>query len=100
MSAKSGTGPTLIIWCTTGVRGIDAPAISAIFGLHTPQQIATTCVSMSPLVVRTRSTRPWASTSMPSTSVDASTLSAPISWARSRMMVPARRESTTPTSGK
>ena len=34
-----GTGPTSIIWCTAGVSGIDAPAIRAIRGLQTPQQI-------------------------------------------------------------
>ena len=32
-----GTGPTLIIWWTAGVSGIDAPAIFAIRGLQTPQ---------------------------------------------------------------
>ena len=37
---------------------------------------------------------------MPSTSVPASTVSAPERWAPSRIRVPARRESTTPTVGK
>ena len=39
VSSNSGIGPTLIIWCTAGVSGIAAPAISAIRGLQTPQQI-------------------------------------------------------------
>jgi len=37
---------------------------------------------------------------MPKISVFARTSNAPISWARSRMIVPARNESTTPTVGK
>ena len=41
VSAKSGTGPTLIIWWTAGVSGIEAPAIRAIRGLHTPQAMTT-----------------------------------------------------------
>ena len=97
-SAKRGTGPTSIIWCTAGVSGIDAPAIRASFGLQTPQAMTTTSASMSPPVVRTRRTRPC-STSIPSTSVLAIVVSAPASCARSRMSVPARSESTTPTVG-
>ncbi len=100
VSANSGIGPTLIIWCTIGVSGIRAPAIAATRGLHTPQQIATTSVAMSPWLVRTPLTRPSASLSMPRISAPASTRSAPSRWARSRISVPARRESTTPTVGK
>src|SRR3954452_22078485 len=63
-SAKRGTGPMSIIWCTAGVSGIVAPAIRASSGLHTPQAIATTSASTSPAVVPTRRTRPR-STSIP-----------------------------------
>ena len=59
--------------------------------------MTTISVSMSPRVVRTRRTRPR-STSMPSSSVLA-IATAPASTARSRMIVPARSESTTPTPG-
>ena len=98
--ANSGTGPTLIIWCTIGVSGIRAPAIRAIRGLHTPQQIRSYRVSISPLVVRTRATpagpaaarcrcraprrRPAPAARRPAA-------------ACSRISVPARSESTTPT---
>ena len=54
VSLKRGTGPTSIIWCTAGVSGIDAPAMRAILGLQTPQQMTTISVSMSPRDVRTR----------------------------------------------
>src|SRR6266568_4728758 len=81
-----------------------APAILAILGLHTPQQITQTSVPMSPLLVRTavtlRPARPPGAVSMPSTSVPASTCSAPRRCASSRIRVPARSESTTPTVGK
>ena len=97
--AKRGTGPMSIIWWTAGVSGILAPAISAMRGLQTPQQTTTYSASMSPRVVRTRRTRP-PSTSIPSTSVLAETVSAPCSCARSRMIVPARSESTTETPGE
>jgi hypothetical protein len=97
-AAKRGTGPMSIIWCTAGVSGIDAPAMRARRGLQTPQQITTASASMSPRVVRTRVTRPC-SVSIPSTSVLAETVSAPCSCARSRINVPARRESTTQTPG-
>jgi hypothetical protein len=95
-SAKCGTGPTSIIWWTAGVSGIDAPAICAIFGLQTPHAITTYSASTSPRSVRTRRTRP-PSTSIPVTSVFADTVSAPASCASSRISVPARSESTTPT---
>ena len=95
-SAKCGTGPTSIIWCTAGVSGIEAPASLAMRGLHTPQAITTYSASTSPRSVRTRFTRP-PSTSMAVTSVFADTVSAPALWASSRMSVPARSESTTPT---
>ena len=88
-----------IIWCTAGVSGIEAPAIRASFGLQTPQAMTTISVSTSPAVVRTPRTRP-PSTSMPSTSVFAKTERRPDAWPRSRMIVPARRESTTPTVGE
>ena len=94
--AKRGTGPTSIIWWTAGVSGIEAPAIRASSGLHTPQAMMTISASMSPRVVRTRRTMPC-STSIPSTSVFAWMVSAPAACARSRMRVPARSESTTPT---
>jgi hypothetical protein len=96
-SANRGAGPMSIIWWTIGVSGIEAPAILAIRGLHAPQAMTTSSVSMSPRLVRTRRTRP-SSTSIPSTSVLADTVS-PASWARSRMIVPARSESTTPAPG-
>ena len=95
---KRGTGPTSIIWCTAGVSGMDAPAMRAMRGLHTPHAITTVSASNSPRVVRTRRTRP-SSTSMPVTSVFASTC-APFACARSRMTVPKRSESTTATDGQ
>ncbi len=58
---------------------------------------------MSPAVVRTARTcglLPVSVVSMPSTSVPASTVSAPAACACSRIRVPARSESTTPTVGK
>ncbi len=99
MSANSAIGPTLIIWCTTGVSASLAPAIRAIRGDQTPQQMTTLSVSISPALVVTPRTRP-SETVMPSTSVPASTVSAPDCCAASRISVPARSESTTPTVGK
>ena len=96
--AKRGTGPTSIIWCTAGVSGMCAPAISPTRGLHTPQQTTTSSTSMSPAVVRTQLTRPFFK-SMPVTSVFADTCSAPDATPFSRINVPARSESTTPTPG-
>ncbi len=96
--ASTGTGPTLIIWCTAGVSGMWAPAIPASFGLHTPQAMTTASASMSPWSVRTRRIRP-SSTSIPVTSIVGTTVSAPSSMACSRISVPARSESTTPTEG-
>ena len=52
--ASCGQGPTLIIWCTAGTSGMLTPAMSPIFGLHTPQAMTTYSASMSPLSVRTR----------------------------------------------
>ncbi len=75
-----------------------APAIFASFGLQTPQAMTTVSASMSPPVVRTRRIRP-SSTSRPTTSTVGTTVSAPVASARSRMIVPARSESTTPTEG-
>ena len=105
MPANSGIGPTLIIWCTIGVSGIRAPAIRAMRGLHTPQQTTQMLVSISPAVVRTeviagRPFRPRPAVSMPSTSAPATTRRAPDCCASSRISVPARSESTTPTVGK
>ncbi len=97
--ANSGTGPTSIIWWTAGVSGIDAPAMRAMRGLQTPQQIATASARMAPRLVRTPRTRPF-STSIPRISVLGTTVSAPCAWACSRISVPARRESTTPTPGQ
>ena len=98
-----GQGPTLIIWCTAGVSGMLMPAMSPIFGLHTPQAITTCSASMSPPLVRTRliRRRPSAvsSVSSPVTSTVGTTVRAPDSSAFSRMIVPARSESTTPTDG-
>ena len=98
VSAKPGTGPTLIIWWTAGLSGIEAPAIRAIRGLQIPHAITTVVVAMSPLSVRTPVTWPSV-TSIPVTSVWAEMVSAPISTAASRIRVPARSESTTPTPG-
>ena len=92
-------GPTLIIWCTVGVSASRAPAIRAIRGDHTPQQITTLSVAISPADVETPRTCPSV-TVMPCTSVPASTVSAPDRCAPSRISVPARSESTTPTVGK
>src|SRR5580693_7604840 len=74
-------------------------------GLHTPHQTTQMLVSISPAVVRTevifgRPFRPWPVVSIPSTSAPASTWSAPDRCASSRISVPARSESTTPTVGK
>jgi len=99
VSANSAIGPTLIIWCTVGVSASRAPAIRAIRGDHTPQQMTTLSVRISPADVETPRTWP-PSTVMPVTSVPDSTVSAPERWALSRISVPARSESTTPTVGK
>ena len=95
---KRGTGPMSIIWCTAGVSGMWAPAILAMRGLQTPHVMTTVSVSMSPPVVRTRRTRPC-STSRPVTSVFGATCTAPELWPCSRISVPIRSESTTPTPG-
>ena len=68
-------------------------------GLQTPQAITTVSASIVPREVCTRLIRPC-STSMPLTSVAGNTPSAPASTARSRMIVPARSESTTETVGQ
>ncbi len=81
-----------------GVSGMDAPAIRAIRGLQTPQAMRTVSAVMVPRSVWTPRTWP-STTSMPVTSVPDAIVSAPISVARSRMIVPARSESTTPTPG-
>ena len=87
-----------IIWWTAGVSGIRAPAIRAIRGLQQPQAMTTRSASMSPRSVRTRRMRPC-STSSPSTSVLADSVM-PASTARSRMIVAACSESTTPAPGR
>ena len=97
-SAKNGTGPMSFIWCTAGVNGIAAPAISAIRGLQQPQAITTYSVSIVPRSVTTADTRPSV-TSISMTSVFGKLVRAFISCAFSRMIVPARSESTTPTDG-
>jgi hypothetical protein len=103
LSASCGHGPTLIIWCTAGVSGMEMPAMSPILGLQTPQAMTTVSASMSPSVVRTRVIlrRPpeVSSVSSPTTSTFGTTVSAPAASAFSRMIVPARSESTTPTPG-
>src|SRR3984957_148305 len=76
VSANSAIGPTLIIWCTVGVSASRAPAIRAIRGDHTPQQMTTLSVRISPADVETPRTWP-PSTVMPVTSVPDSTVSAP-----------------------
>ncbi len=68
-------------------------------GLQTPAAITTVSASMSPVVVRTRLTRPR-SVSIPVTSTLAATVSAPDCWASSRISVPIRSESTTATPGE
>ncbi len=97
--ANRPIGPTLIIWCTVGVSASRAPASAATFGDHTPQQITTFSVAISPLLVTTPVTRS-AAVVMSSTSAPEITVSAPAAWACSRISVPARSESTTPTVGK
>ena len=60
-------------------RSLGLRRIRAIRGLHTPQATTITSVVMPPLDVRTPRTRP-PSTSIPVTSVLASTVSAPRRW--------------------
>ena len=98
VSSKSGIGPTVMNWCTAGVSGIEAPAMRAIRGLHTPQATKTVSASISPSSVRTRRTRPF-SVSIPVTSRPARIVSAPSCCADSRISVPARSGSTTETPG-
>ena len=97
-SASCGHGPTEIIWCTAGVSAMRTPAMSPIFGLQTPQAITTYDASMTPWSVCTRRMRP-SSTSRSVTSTLGTTVSTPLDRAFSRMIVPARSESTTPTDG-
>ena len=68
VSAKSGIGPTLIIWCTAGVSGIDAPAMRAMRGLQTPQATNSVSPRRRPCRCARALTRPL-TTSMPVTSV-------------------------------
>ena len=70
----------------------------AIRGLQIPQATTTVSVPMTPGSVWTPRTWPF-STSMPVTSTLAKARRAPSSCAFSRMSVPARSESTTPTPG-
>jgi hypothetical protein len=97
-SASTSHGPTEIIWCTAGVSGMWAPASRAIFGLHTPQAMTTVSASIRPWFVSTARIRP-STTSRPVTSTLGTVVRAPRWTARSRMSVPARRLSTTPTVG-
>ena len=99
VSANRGVGPMSIIWCTAGVSGIDAPAMRASFGLQTPQAMTTTSASMSPrgrAHARAR-VRPRRRCRAPRCS--RRPRAGPTPGPRSRMIVPARRESTTPTDG-
>ena len=96
--AKRGTGPTSIIWWTAGVRGIRAPAISAIIGDQTPQAMTTYAAATVPWSVSTVRMRP-PSTPKPVTSVFAEIVRAPRAVARSRQSVPNWSESQTPTPG-
>ena len=95
-----GTGPTSIIWCTAGVSGMMAPAMRAMRGLHTPQAM---------IDVRRPRCRPGRcarAVTWPSFDVDVEHLGvgedgqrAQLRWPRSRISVPVRSESTTPTLG-
>ena len=89
-----------IIWCTAGVSGIDAPAMRASFGLQTPQAMTTISVSMSPPVVRTRADASALDVDAEHLGVREHREPRRRSWPRSRMIVPARSESTTPTDGE
>ena len=97
--ANSAIGPTLIIWCTVGVSASRAPAIRATRADHTPQQTTTLAVSISPEIVAIPRTRSPV-TLMPRTSAPDAAVSEPDARACSRISVPARSESTTPTVGK
>ena len=72
--------------------------MSPIFGLQTPQAITTYSASMVPPEVSTLRMRP-SLTPRPVTSTLGTTVRAPFARAFSRMIVPARSESTTPTEG-
>jgi hypothetical protein len=98
LCSNRGTGPTSIIWCTIGVSGMCAPAIAARSGLHTPHAITTVSASIVPLDVSIRRIR-RRSTAIPWTSVFGRTVRPPEAIPCSRMSVPARSESTTPTPG-
>ena len=80
-----------------------APARAATRGLQTPHAMTTWSTAMVPRVVTTERMRGRPNggrdTSSAVTSVLSSTLSTPLACARSRMMVPARTESTTDTLG-
>jgi hypothetical protein len=91
-------GPTLIIWCTAGVSGMVAPAIARCRGLQTPAQMTTYSAWMSPRSVLNAGDLAVLHDHVVD-SVLGKTDSAPCSTAYSRMMVPARSESTTPTLG-
>ena len=73
--------------------------MSPILGLHTPHAMTTYSASMSPPSVRTRRIAARPRRRGRSTSTVGTTVSAPDSSALSRMIVPARSESTTPTLG-
>ena len=72
--------------------------MSPIFGLQTPQAITTYSASMVPPEVSTLRMRP-SLTPRPVTSTLGTTVRAFFASAFSRMIVPARSESTTPTEG-
>ena len=80
-----------------------APAMAARRGLQTPQAMTTCSTAITPRAVTTARMRGRPNrgrdTSSPTTSVSAITVSTPFACARSRMIVPARTESTTDTLG-
>ena len=100
----------LTVLAGTEVSGISVAdgrvrAVTTSQGDIETENIVICCGVWSPRIarlagVRIALTRPAASVSMPSTSAPASTVSAPSWVAFSRISVPARSESTTPTVGK
>ncbi len=103
LSASCGHGPTLIIWCTAGVSGMLMPAMSPSLGLHTPAAM-TTVFGLDVAAGRAHAGDPARAVGAvlgvePVTSTVGTTVSSPVARARSRMIVPARSESTTPTPG-
>ncbi len=75
-----------------------APAMAAMRGLHTPHAITTCSASIWPLSVSTAVIRPSSTLDVEDLGVG-DDWTAPSAMAFSRMMVPARSESTTDTLG-